>query len=196
MTLEQILALSLFAFVSSITPGPNNLMLLTSGVNFGVKRTVPHALGIAFGFFTLLMCTGLGLIELFDRFPITYTIMKVFCVLYMFWLAWKIIKSGQPETKDEAATPIAFIQAALFQWVNPKAWAMALTAFSVYAPSLAISVVLLVSITFTIVNLPSVCVWIVLGTNFRRFLSTERTLKLFNIIMALLLLASLYPILR
>lgn len=195
MIIEQLLAFALFAFVSSITPGPNNLMLLTSGVNFGIKRTVPHALGIGAGFFVLLFCTGLGLIKLFDLYPVTYTILKVLCVIYMFWLAWKILQSGRPEAKNEAAKPITFMEAALFQWVNPKAWAMAITAFSVYAPSLDFWIVILVSAVFTIVNLPSISVWVILGINFRRFLSTDKRLKIFNITMALLLIASLWPIL-
>lgn len=195
MTIEQLLAFSVFAFVSSITPGPNNLMLLTSGVNFGVRRTVQHALGIGAGFCFMLFCTGLGLIKLFDLYPVTYTILKILCVIYMFWLAWKILQSGRPESKDEAAKPITFIEAALFQWVNPKAWAMAITAFSVYAPSLDFWVVVLISAVFTIVNLPSVSTWVFLGVNFRRFLSTDKRLKIFNITMALLLIASLWPIL-
>ena len=195
MSIEQLLAFALFALLSSITPGPNNLMLLTSGVNFGVKRTIPHALDIAAGFFVLLFCKGLGLIKLFDFYPVTYTILKVLCVIYMFWLAWKILQSGRPETKDEAANPITFFQAALFQWVNPKAWAMAITAFSIYAPSLDFSIVFLVATVFTIVNLPSLGIWVILGVNFRRFLSTDQRLKMFNITMALLLIASLWPIL-
>lgn len=195
MSLEQLLAFAVFAFVSSVTPGPNNMMLLTSGVNFGVKRTVPHAFGIAAGFFLLLFCTGLGLIKLFDLYPVTYTILKVLCVIYMFWLAWKILQSGRPDTSNEAAKPISFIEAALFQWVNPKAWAMAITAFSVYAPSLDFWIVVLVSAVFTIVNLPSLSIWVILGVNFRRFLSTDQRLKIFNIIMAVLLISSLWPIL-
>jgi threonine/homoserine/homoserine lactone efflux protein len=170
-------------------------MLLTSGVNYGVKRTIPHALGIGSGFFVLLFCTGLGLIKLFDLYPVPYTVLKVLCVIYMFWLAWKILQSGRPQTGDEAAKPITFMEAALFQWVNPKAWAMAITAFSVYAPSLDFWIVILVSVVFVIVNVPSVGTWVILGVNFRRFLSTDQRLKIFNIIMALLLIASLWPIL-
>lgn len=195
MTLDQLLALTLFAFVSSITPGPNNLMLLTSGVNFGVKRTIPHALGIAAGFFSLLFCVGMGLIELFDLYTLSYTVLKILCVVYMFWLAWKILLSGRPELKDKAAKPISFIEAAMFQWVNPKAWAMAITAYSVYAPSLDFWIVVTVGVVFVIVNLPSVSAWIFLGTNFRKFLSTDRRLKWFNATMAVLLILSLWPIL-
>ena len=134
MTYELLAALSVFAFVSSITPGPNNLMLMASGANFGFTRSIPHMLGIGIGFTVMVVLVGLGLIQIFDTVPYSYTALKIFSVLYMSWLAWKIANAAAPEGGQAGGTPLTFLQAAAFQWVNPKAWAMALTAITAYAP--------------------------------------------------------------
>jgi threonine/homoserine/homoserine lactone efflux protein len=195
MTYQLLSALAAFAFVTSITPGPNNLMLMTSGVNFGFRRTIPHMLGVGLGFVFMLVLVGAGLIEVFDRYPVSYTALKIFSVAYLVYLAWKIATAGAPDTKGSSAKPITFVQAALFQWVNPKAWAMALTAISAYAPSKGLGAIVLVGLVFGAVNLPSVGSWTILGQQMRRVLTNPRRLRLFNIIMAVLLLASLYPVL-
>ncbi len=195
MTYNTFIALFAFCFVSSITPGPNNLMLMASGANFGFRRTIPHLLGVAGGFVFMVVLVGLGLVQLFDAFPVTYTALKIFSVLYLLYLAWKIANAAPPKAQDGAGTPFTFIQAALFQWVNPKAWAMALTAVSVYAPSQSVAGIILVAAVFGAVNLPSVAAWVTLGQQMRRFLTTASRLRAFNWIMAALLLASLYPVL-
>ncbi len=195
MTYNTFIALFAFCFVSSITPGPNNLMLMASGANFGFRRTIPHLLGVAGGFVFMVVLVGLGLVQLFDAFPVTYTALKIFSVLYLLYLAWKIANAAPPKAQDEAGTPFTFIQAALFQWVNPKAWAMALTAVSVYAPSQSVAGIILVAAVFGAVNLPSVAAWVTLGQQMRRFLTTASRLRAFNWIMAALLVASLYPVL-
>jgi len=136
MTFEILTALTIFAFVSSITPGPNNLMLMNSGANFGFKQTIPHMLGVGLGFTFMVLLVGLGVIQLFDRFPMSYDILKVLSIVYLVYLAFKIATStGSIEQKSSTSTPFTFAQAALFQWVNPKAWTMALTSISIYAPS-------------------------------------------------------------
>jgi len=194
MDLSFIPALAAFAFVSSITPGPNNLMLMASGANFGFRRTLAHMLGVALGFVFMLVLVGAGLSGTFDRFPVSYTILKVFSVVYLLWLAWKIANAAPPKSAVAEGRPFTFLQAAAFQWVNPKAWAMALTAFTVYAPSQSIPATLWVAVIFGAVNLPSIACWTALGQELRRILKSPRHLRAFNITMAALLVASLYPL--
>jgi threonine/homoserine/homoserine lactone efflux protein len=194
MNFEVLSALIVFAFVSSITPGPNNLMLMNSGANFGFKKTIPHMLGVGIGFTLMIALVGLGVIKLFDAFPLSYEILKVLSIVYLLYLAFKIASStGNLEQKSSSAKPFNFVQAALFQWVNPKAWTMALTSISIYAPTKSVSAVLLVTIVFGIVNLPCISAWIVLGQKIQVVLTDKRRLRAFNISMALLLILSLYP---
>jgi len=194
MTYDIFLALALFAFVSSITPGPNNLMLMASGANFGFRRTIPHMLGVALGFVFMVLMVGVGLVQVFDAYPVSYTVLKAGSVVYLLWLAWKIAHAGPVRTGDEQGSPMSFLQAAAFQWVNPKAWAMALTAISAYTPDQTIVAILLVSVVFGAINLPSVGSWTVLGQQMARLLTNPRRLQVFNWTMALLLVASLYPV--
>lgn len=194
MSYELLTALMIFAFVSSITPGPNNLMLMSSGANFGFKPTVPHLLGVGIGFTLMIVLVGLGVIQIFDRFPISYQILKVVSIIYLLYLALKIaLADHSAETKTSRAKPMTFVQAALFQWVNPKAWTMALTAISIYAPSKSIFAVLLVALIFGLVNFPCIISWIVLGQKMQIFLNNQKHLKAFNITMAVLLIISVYP---
>ena len=194
MSYELFTALATFAFVTSITPGPNNIMLMASGANFGFRRTVPHMLGVGLGFTFMVILVGIGLVQVFDAYPPSYDVLKVVSVIYLCYLAWKIAKAAPLQESDEAGTPITFFQAALFQWVNPKAWAMALTAISVYAPSQSLEAVALVAMIFGAVNLPSVSSWTVLGQQMRRVLTKPIRLRIFNVTMAVMLVASLYPI--
>lgn len=194
MTHELLFALITFAFVSSITPGPNNLMLMASGANFGFRRTVPHMLGIGIGFTLMVVLVGIGLLQVFDAFPISYTVLKALSVMYLLYLAWKIANAAPAQAADTSGTPMTFLQAAAFQWVNPKAWAMALTATSAYAPDQTLAAIGLVALIFGAVNLPSVSTWTVLGQQLARFLTNPRRLAIFNWTMGALLVASLYPV--
>jgi len=196
MSSDLIIALSTFALVSSITPGPNNLMLMSSGATFGFKRTIPMMLGVAAGFIFMLIMVGIGLVQLFDSYPLTYQILKVFSISYIFYLAFKIATSLAPEDRsNKHAQPFSFLQAALFQWVNPKAWTMALTAMSIYSPTRDLDAILLVTIVFGLVNIPCASVWIILGQKLRRLLKNDSHLRLFNLAMAALLIMSVYPVL-
>lgn len=195
MTADLLLALSAFAFVSSITPGPNNLMLMASGANFGFRRTIPHMLGVGLGFGLMVVLVGLGLVRVFDAFPVTHLILTVVGVAYLLWLAWKISHAAAPDAAKSGARPFTFLQAALFQWVNPKAWQMAVTAITLYAPDRSSMAILWVGLVFAAVNLPSVSTWTLLGQQMRRWLSSPARLRAFNIAMALLLVASLVPLL-
>lgn len=196
MNLEILTALIVFSFVASITPGPNNLMLMSSGANFGFKRTLPHVLGVSIGFTFMVLLVGLGVMQLFELVPASYGILKVLSVIYLLYLAYKIAmtKSQINEDASEKGEPLSFIQAALFQWVNPKAWTMSLTAISAYAPTQSLAAVLLVTAVFGLVNFPCVSSWIVLGQKMRLLLTSERRMRGFNYAMATLLILSLYPV--
>ncbi|MAD88778.1 MAG: lysine transporter LysE [Pseudoalteromonas sp.] len=195
MTQEIILAFAAFAFVSSITPGPNNLMLMSSGANFGFKMTVPHLMGVVVGFAIMIELVGLGVMQLFNAFPVTYDILKVVSIVYLLYLAFKIATAIPSVSKDiaEKGKPLSFMQAALFQWVNPKAWTMALTAVSVYAPEQNLLTVTIISVIFAVVGFPCVVSWIVLGQKMQSILSQPSHMQKFNWAMAGLLIISIVP---
>jgi len=193
---QLLVAFATFAFVSSITPGPNNLMLMASGANFGLRRTIPHMLGIGIGFTVMIVLVGVGLMGLFDAVPASYTILKIVSVAYLLWLALKIANAAAPGTTGRASgTPLTFLQAAAFQWVNPKAWTMALTAITVYAPDRSLGAIGLVALVFGLINLPTVSTWTLIGQQMQKLLTDERRLQIFNWTMAALLVASLWPVL-
>eukprot|EP00825_Cyclidium_porcatum_P016691 TRINITY_DN1962_c0_g1_i4.p4 TRINITY_DN1962_c0_g1~~TRINITY_DN1962_c0_g1_i4.p4 ORF type:complete len:197 (+),score=29.68 TRINITY_DN1962_c0_g1_i4:843-1433(+) len=192
METTTLAALSAFAFVSSITPGPNNMMLMASGANFGLRRTVPHALGVGFGFTLMIVLVGVGLMGVFDLFPVLATALKIVSVAYLLWLAWKIANAAAPSTDGDArGRPMTFVQAMLFQWVNPKAWTMALSAIALYAPDRNLAAVAVVAAIFGIINLPSTSLWAVMGQVLRGWLSSRERLRAFNWTMAALLVGSL-----
>ena len=194
MTHDLFLALLGFAFVTSVTPGPNNMMLLASGVNFGVRRTLPHMLGISIGHAVMVFLVGLGVAGVFAAYPLALTVLKGAAVGYMLWLAWKIARSGAPGEGRAVGRPMTFLQAAAFQWVNPKAWAMALGAVAAYVPAPSVGAYAMVAVVFAGVNLPSVAVWAAAGQGLRRWLDGPGRLRWFNWGMAGLLVASLWPV--
>jgi threonine/homoserine/homoserine lactone efflux protein len=198
MTFELLAALAIFALVSSITPGPNNLMLMTSGINFGMRRTLPHMLGVCLGFTLMIALIGLGVMTVIEAVPGSMLFITIASCLYLLYMAWKIATTSTSPAANGAdaakSKPFTFLQAAVFQWVNPKAWTMALTAISAYAPKSQGWVgVLVVAGVFGIVNLPSTAAWAVMGARMRRFLSDPVRLRSFNVVAAILLVASLYP---
>jgi threonine/homoserine/homoserine lactone efflux protein len=197
MQAETLLALFLFAFTTSITPGPNNMMLFASGVNFGFVRTIPHMLGIGTGFLSLLIGVGLGLGALLHSVPMLYTGLKFAGGAYLVWIAWKIGTSRTLSEGRAGAVPMSFLQAAAFQWVNPKAWVMAVTAMATYTTEQSyLTSVFIVGAIFAIVNVPSVSTWAGFGSALRQWLSDPVRLKWFNITMAVLLVLSLWPMLK
>lgn len=194
MTYELFLALLGFAFVTSVTPGPNNMMLLASGVNFGVRRTLPHMLGISLGHSLMVFLVGLGLAGMFKAWPPALMALKLVSVAYMLWLAWKIAHAAAPGEGRAGGKPFTFVQAAAFQWVNPKAWAMALGAVAAYVPEPSVWAYAAVAGVFAMVNLPSVSVWAGTGQVVRRWLQDPGRLRAFNWGMAGLLVLSLWPV--
>jgi threonine/homoserine/homoserine lactone efflux protein len=194
MTLDQILAFALFAFVISITPGPNNTMVLASGANFGLRPTIPHLLGIDLGFAVMIVAVGAGIGGLFTAFPALHMGLRTVGALYLLFLAWKIVRSGAPDTQGSHRKPLTFLQAASFQWVNPKGWIAATGAVATYTPSEGFFANLLtVTAVFALVMGPCITLWAGIGTALRRFLSDTVYLRVFNVAMAVLLVASLYP---
>lgn len=196
MTPDLLLAIAAFTFVTVITPGPNNLMLLASGANYGVRRSLPHMAGIALGFPGMVLLVGIGVSRIFDLFPVLGDVLLVLSCIYMLWLAWKIAHAAPPaQDADAAGRPLTFLQAAAFQWVNPKAWSMALGAITLYAASRDLSAVAWVSATYAVIGTASAVAWTVLGTGMRRWLAEPRRLRIFNWTMAALLLAAMAPVL-
>lgn len=197
MPYDTLIALCIYALVTSVSPGPSNFMLLASGVNFGFARTIPQVLGITAGFTSLLLGMGLGLGAVLVAFPALHVVLRVAGGAYLLWLAWRIGTSRSLSANaDSEARPLRFVDSALFQWVNPKAWVVAMTAMSVYIDDNApLRSVLLICLVFALVNLPGVAVWAAFGVSLRRFLSDPARLKYFNICMGLLLAATLWPML-
>lgn len=192
-----VLPLALFAFVSSVTPGPNNVMLTASGATFGYRRTVPHMLGISLGVVVMLLLVGAGLGAVFEREPRVYLGLKYLGAAYLLWLAWKIARAGRADPCQAGARPFGFWQAAAFQWVNPKAWIMAIGIVATYTPRDGYAAnLLLAALVLGAVNYPSVSVWTLFGSAVGRALRTPRALQRFNWCMAALLVLSLYPVLR
>ena len=198
MSNELLIGLVGFALVSAFSPGPNNLMLLSSGMNFGWRKSVPHILGIAIGFPVMIFGVGLGITQIFEAYPASLLVMKVLSAVYLIYLAYKIASTRpagvDPEIKN--TRPLTFIQAAAFQWVNPKAWAMALTAISAYtiANNMLFSVFIVIFV-FLSVGMMSANTWTIIGLKLRMFLSNPVAFRAFNIGCALILVATLYPVL-
>ena len=197
MSHSLLLALIAFGAVMAFTPGPNNIMVLSSGLTYGFRRSLPHIAGIAFGISFMVAATGLGLGAIFVTWPILQTILKYAGIAYLIYLAWVIAMSG-PVTpgQDNRAAPMTFLGAALFQWVNVKGWVMAIgiiTAYSAVA-SFPWNIAVQAALMFIMGALSSV-LWALFGSALRPVLTSTRAVRAFNIVMALLLLASLYPVL-
>ncbi len=194
MTPELLLAFVLFCFATAGTPGPNNMLLLASGANFGLRRTAWHIAGISCGLGFMVLAMGLGLGGVFRAYPVLHEILRWVGAAYMLWLAWKIGGSRSVSDRD-LAKPMTFLQAAAFQWVNPKAWAMALGAVTTYAPEgSGWTIVPLLAGTFMLVGAPCSTAWAGFGQGLRPFLDKPKVLRAFNVTMAVLLVVSLYPL--
>ena len=193
---ELILPLLLFSISMTITPGPNNVMVTASGVNFGYKKTLPHILGITFGFPFMVVLIGLGLGSVFKSFPVVHHILKYIGAAYLLFLAYKIATFSSYDKKGNRNKPFTFWQAVIFQWVNPKAWVMAVGAISTFTSvgSDVFLEVLLIAFVFCIICFPCVSLWAFLGINIKRLLTTDFYRKVFNISMAFLLVISLLPV--
>lgn len=207
MSPELFSSLCVFAVVTSVTPGPNNALLFASGVNHGVRRTMPHLLGVVLGFAFMQLALALGVGFVFDALPGLYPTLRALGAAYLLYLAWRIATAAPPDEIAEgepaaarprtsrAARPMTFLEASAFQWVNPKAVMMCVTAASAYGlPDRPVAGALLVTAVFLFAGMPCVALWVLLGRGMRGFLQDRRRLRAFNVGMALLLVASMAPL--
>lgn len=195
MDSNVFLSAALFAVVTSFTPGPNNAMLLASGVNYGFKRTLPHILGITIGYAVMFAAVALGVGQVFATEPRLYAALQIFSIVYMLWLAWKIAHAGDAGSAS-SREPLTFMQAALFQWVNPKGVAIAIAAAANFLKpeSLALDLPIMLALILA-VSISSASAWALFGQGVRGLLASERRRRIFNWTMAVLLVASLWPLL-
>ena len=196
MEFERILALLIFAFIAAATPGPNNVMLMASGVNFGFRRSLPPILGICIGFPIMILLIGFGFSAVFERFPWLHELIKIVGVLYLVYLAWRIASSQPADTNQQQAKPFTFIQIALYQWLNPKGWVMAssaLATFTTLQGDFILQVGIVVAVFF-MVAIPSTLIWLLFGVGLQSLLREPRYFRAFNFVMAALLLASVLPV--
>ena len=196
MSHSLLIAFVMFATVMFFTPGPNNIMLLSSGLTYGFRLTIPHIMGITVGFAFMVGAVGLGLGTIFIAYPVLQTILKYAGVAYLVYLAWAIAMSEPPSVdQDKSGRPMTFWGAAMFQWVNAKGWVMVIGTITAYAAIAAYpwNIAIQVGISL-ILGAVSCTVWALFGTALRPVLTSRRAVRAFNIVMAVLLLASLYPV--
>ncbi len=192
----MIAALFSFALVSSITPGPNNIMLAVSGVNFGLRRTLPHMLGIFCGLMMIVIAVGLGLGFVFSHYPLVREALRIGGIVYTLWLAWKIAVAGSLGG-GELPHPLRFGAAFAFQWVNVKLWVMAVATVALYVrPGHTLTDTALVTVMLAVISWPVMFLWAGFGAGMRDFLRIPARIRAFNIVMGLALAASVLALLR
>ncbi len=198
---EQLLPLIGFIIAMVATPGPNNLMLMAAGANFGFRRSLPHLLGISVGCQILLLAIALGLGKLFETYPQVVTVLRAAGSLFLLYMAWQLLRPAAGLGQSGAAVakevrPLTFWQAALFQWINPKAWMMTITAVATFAnPAQFVVSTLIIGMLFLVLGFPLISAWNVGGAALKHWLQQGRRLVRFNRVMAVLLIGSLYPLL-
>lgn len=194
--MEYLLSVMLFAISSSVTPGPNNIMVMSSGVNFGTRKSLPLLTGICVGFALMLVLVGLGFGQLFDRFPALHLIIKCIGTLYLLYLAWLIANASGEVKANEQSQPLSFMNGLLFQWVNAKAWVVATGAIAAFTTVGAgfYSQNLTIATIFLIVSFPCVGVWLMFGAVLKRHLKQTKHRVRFNYAMSILLVISVVPV--
>ena len=195
--MDYLFAVVLFAISSSVTPGPNNIMVMTSGLNFGVRKSLPLLTGICVGFTVMLLLVGLGFSKLFEIFPHLHFIIKCIGVLYLLYLAYLIAISAGDVESDKQGKPFSFMKGALFQWVNAKAWVVATGALAAFTTVGAdfFGQNVMIALTFFIVSFPCVGVWLIFGSLLKNAISNSRNRVMFNFTMSGLLVLSVIPVL-
>ncbi len=198
--MELYIAILVFAVSTTVTPGPNNIMILSSGVTYGVKRSLPHLMGICIGFPLMIVAVGLGFYSVFESFPIFHELIKIIGLSYLLYLAWKVATASNNslETKGKSSNPMTFIQAVLFQWINPKAWIIATGAVAAYTSqgSSILLQVILIATVFFVAAFPCVGIWLFSGSIIQKFMKDVVFQRAFNVIMAALLVISALPVVK
>ena len=192
----EYFTIALFAVATCVTPGPNNTMIMTPGLNYGIQRSMPHYLGIILGFPAMVVAVGLGLATLFDQYPILHLLLKVAGASYLSFLAWKIASAPVSDLSVTGGKPFTFLQAAAFQWVNPKAWVLAVGATATYTivgTDYGFQV-LVIALIFLVFGAPCIMLWLWFGASLKRFMQKPESVRLFNYAMAGLLMLSLLPV--
>jgi threonine/homoserine/homoserine lactone efflux protein len=188
-------AFIVFAAVMFFTPGPNNIMVMSSGLTYGFRRTVPHIAGVVIGFAFMVGAVGLGFGTIFVAFPVLQVFLKYAGAAYLVYLAVMIAMSGAPKPGEAGRKPLTFWQGAMFQWVNVKGWVAIIGTITAYAAiaSFPLNIVIQV-LVFLAMGTASIVTWTLFGSALRPVLTSQRAIRIFNVAMAVLLLASLYPV--
>ncbi len=191
---DWFLALLLFVLVAGFTPGPNNIIALSIGFNYGYKRVIPHILGVTIGFPVMLVLIGTVLYPLMKHFETFYNILKYGSILYIFYLAYKIATSSidAKELEENKKRPITFFQSLAFQWINPKAWAGALSTVSVYIPAGEnfLKGLYIAAFTSAVTIVGAISLWALMGKKIKTLLKNPLHVRVFNYLMAILLIVS------
>lgn len=192
----EYLAIIAFSVTACVTPGPNNAMIMASGLNYGIRRSMPHYLGIVLGFPTMVLAVGMGIAQLFELYPVMHLVLKIAGAAYLSYLAYKIATAPVSETSVSEGKPFTFIQAAAFQWVNPKAWVLAVGATVTYTTlgEGYVLQVITIGLIFMIFGAPCIMLWLWGGASLKTLMRNPGTVRIFNISMALLLIGSLVPV--
>ena len=189
---DNLVPLTLFALIGAFTPGPNNIMVTASGTVFGFTRTVPHIAGVTIGFAVMIVAFGLGLGQVFQSYPALHHWLRIIGALYLLYLAWRIATAGDPGAAEARRQPLSFMEAALFQWLNPKAWTLALgviIAFTTVGGNLWTELAIINAI-FTAATVASLTTWCLFGVAIRQLLSSSRALRTTNLVLASLVALS------
>lgn len=198
MDLAWLASAAGFAFAMSASPGPNNAMVAASGANFGIRRTLPHMLGIAIGFPAMLLLVALGAAELLQAHPRLQDAMRIAGALWLLWIAWRIATALPAAAAPDGAArgrPMSLLEAAAFQWVNPKAWLIALGGIGAYVGGGGLAAAAALAAIFSVAALLSLLAWAALGAGLARLLLRPSAMRWFNRAVAVLLVASLLPVL-
>ena len=195
MSNSLLAAFMVFAAVMFFTPGPNNIMVMSSGLTYGFRRTVPHIAGVVIGFAFMVGAVGLGFGTIFVAFPVLQVILKYAGAAYLVYLAVVIAMSGAPGPGEAGRKPLTFWQGAMFQWVNVKGWVAIIGTITAYAAiaNFPLNIVIQV-LVFLAMGTASIVTWTLFGSALRPVLTSQRAIRIFNAAMAVLLLASLYPV--
>ena len=194
--MDVLPALLLFSLSAAFTPGPNNIMIMSSGLNFGMRRSIPHLLGICLGFPAMLIVVGFSAGYLFETFPHLHLAIKIIGLSYLCYLAWRIATAAPGSLQGGRSKPLSFLQAALFQWVNPKAWIMGTSAFATYTTvggDLSSQTIMII-LVFFVTTWPAVGTWLFFGAGLQKLMHNPLHQRIFNVVMAILLVASMYAI--
>ncbi len=192
----MLLSIASFTLAGTMTPGPNNIMMLSSGLTYGYRKTLPHMMGVMLGFSLMVVCVGLGIGAVFELFPMIFTVLKVVGVAYLFWMAYKIASSKGDIETSKSSKPFTFLQALTFQWINPKAWVMAITSTLSFVtnPQRSLEQVLVIAFIYMLSGFISTNSWTLGGVYLKKFIKNTLHVRIFNITMAILIVLSVLPV--